>query len=90
MAVSDHAWHALSGDAVLQAQGSTHDGLTRVEARLRLERTGRNRIAPTRPEPAAAVLWRQLSSPLILVLIAAGTLALALGELTDGGSCSPS
>ncbi|HEY6692218.1 MAG TPA: HAD-IC family P-type ATPase [Solirubrobacteraceae bacterium] len=82
--MSDHAWHALSGDAVLQAQGSTHDGLTRVEARLRLERTGRNRIAPTRPEPAAAVLWRQLASPLILVLIAAGTLALALGELTDG------
>jgi calcium-translocating P-type ATPase len=84
MAMPDHAWHALDRDAVLQAQGSRHDGLSSTEARVRLERTGRNRIAPTRPEPAATVLWRQLSSPLILVLIGAGVLALALGELTDG------
>jgi calcium-translocating P-type ATPase len=37
-----------------------------------------------RPEPASVLLWRQLSSPLILVLIASGVVALALGELTDG------
>ena len=37
-----------------------------------------------RPEPVAVLLWRQLSSPLIVVLIASGTLALALGEVADG------
>ena len=30
------------------------------------------------------LLWRQLSSPLILVLIASGAVALALGEVADG------
>jgi calcium-translocating P-type ATPase len=80
----DQAWHALTGDAALEAQRSGYDGLSSTDVRLRLERTGRNRIAPARAEPAAAVLWRQLSSPLILVLIGAGALALALGEVTDG------
>jgi magnesium-transporting ATPase (P-type) len=37
-----------------------------------------------RPEPVAVLLWRQLSSPLILVLIASGVVALALGEMADG------
>ena len=37
-----------------------------------------------RPEPARVLLWRQLSSPLILVLIASGAVALALGEIADG------
>jgi calcium-translocating P-type ATPase len=32
----------------------------------------------------AVLLWRQLSSPLILVLIASGVVALALGEMADG------
>ena len=43
-----------------------------------------NRIAPERREAAAAVLWRQLTSPLVVVLIAAGLVALALGELAVG------
>jgi len=81
---ADAHWHALEGgDAVVAVDGRL-EGLSTEEARARLERFGPNRIAPTRPEPAAVVLWRQLSSPLILVLIAAGAVALALGELTDG------
>ena len=30
------------------------------------------------------LLWRQLASPLIVVLLAAGAVALALGEIADG------
>ena len=83
-AMAEPAWHALGGQAVLDAQGSRSAGLSGAEAAARLDRHGPNLIAPAQPERAVTVLWRQLSSPLILVLIGAGALALALGELTDG------
>ena len=81
---ADAHWHALDGDDALAAVGSRPGGLSSADASARLERVGPNRIAPMRPEPAAVLLWRQLSSPLILVLIASGIVALALGELADG------
>jgi calcium-translocating P-type ATPase len=80
----ERPWHALAGPDALAAQGSAPDGLSGAEAAARLAAAGPNRIAPARGEPAVAVLWRQLSSPLIVVLVVAGALALALGELTDG------
>jgi calcium-translocating P-type ATPase len=82
--VDDAHWHALEADHALAAVDSGPEGLTSAEAQARRERFGPNRIAPMRPEPARTLLWRQLSSPLILVLVAAGVVALALGELTDG------
>jgi calcium-translocating P-type ATPase len=84
MAMADPHWHALDAGDALAALDSRCDGLSAAEARARLEGVGPNRIAPMRPEPVAVLLWRQLSSPLIVVLIAAGAVALALGELADG------
>ena len=82
--VADAHWHALNGEDALAAVESRAGGLSTAEASARLERFGPNRIAPMLPEPVTVLLWRQLSSPLILVLIAAGAVALALGEVTDG------
>ena len=78
------AWHALDGEEALATLESGPEGLTEADAEARLARHGPNRIAPERREPAAAVLWRQLTTPLMVVLIAAGLVALALGELADG------
>ena len=84
VAAAEPHWHALDGgDALAEVEGR-RDGLSSAEARARLERVGPNRIAPMRPEPARELLWRQLSSPLIVVLIASGAIALALGEAADG------
>ena len=77
-------WHALDGDAVLGALQSHPNGLSSPEATARLEREGSNRIAPAKPESVATLLLRQLSNPLIVVLIVAGGVAVALGEVTDG------
>jgi calcium-translocating P-type ATPase len=82
--VADAHWHALEGDDALAAVDSRPDGLSATEADARRERFGPNRIPSMRPEPVRVLLWRQLSSPLIIVLIASGVVALALGELTDG------
>jgi len=84
VAAAEPHWHALDAGDALAAQDSRPDGLSTAEALARLERVGPNRIAPARPESVAVLLWRQLSSPLIVVLIAAGVVAVALGELADG------
>ncbi|HET9740414.1 MAG TPA: HAD-IC family P-type ATPase [Solirubrobacteraceae bacterium] len=84
MPAAEPHWHALDGgDALAEVKGR-REGLSSAEAHARLERVGLNRIAPMRPEPARVLLWRQLSSPLIVVLIASGAVALALGEVADG------
>ncbi len=82
--MADDRWHALDGSDVLRSVGGDPGGLSAAEAAARLAREGPNRVAPMRPEPVTALLWRQLSSPLILVLLAAGLIALALGEIADG------
>jgi calcium-translocating P-type ATPase len=82
--MADVRWHALDGSEALRTVGSDPDGLSPAEAAARRERAGPNRVAPMRPERVTALLWRQLSSPLILVLLAAGVVALALGEIADG------
>jgi calcium-translocating P-type ATPase len=84
VATPEAHWHALDAGDALAAVDSRAGGLSGAEARARLERVGLNRIAPMRPEPARVLLWRQLSSPLIVVLIASGAVALALGEVADG------
>lgn len=82
--MADAHWHALDVGDALAAVESRRDGMSTAEARTRLERYGPNRVAPTPPEPLSRLLWRQVSSPLILVLLAAGVIALALGEVADG------
>ena len=77
-------WHATSRTAVLAALGSGGKGLTAEEAQSRLARAGPNRLPEATGPSAARLLRAQVRSPLILALVAAGALALALGEWEDG------
>ncbi len=77
-------WHALSGGDVLEALGSSGEGLTDPEAHERLGVHGPNVLQRRRREGALAALWRQIHDPIIWVLIGAGTLALSLGRAVDG------
>jgi calcium-translocating P-type ATPase len=77
-------WHARSEEEVLGALGVSEEGLSADEARLRLARTGPN-VLPTTPRPsAAALLLRQVKSPLLYALLASAAVAVALGEIEDG------
>jgi Ca2+-transporting ATPase len=64
--------------------GSSVQGLSEEEARQRLERHGPNELKRESGEGALQVLWRQVNSPLIWVLIASAVLAIVLGKVTDG------
>ncbi len=76
-------WHCLDAAEALAAVDATPDGLTQAEAERRLEQSGPN-VLPSEPPPGwFAIGLRQLRSPLIYVLLAAATVALALGDVTD-------
>ncbi|HZI10824.1 MAG TPA: HAD-IC family P-type ATPase [Myxococcus sp.] len=77
-------WHALPAERVLSQVESSEDGLTDEQARARLERHGPNVLKREKGEGALKLLWRQVNSPLIWVLIASAVLAIAMGKVTDG------
>ena len=86
MAATAHPWHELPVAAVETTLGVRCDsGLTAAEAAVRLASHGPNslRLRPARPA------WRrfldQLTQPIVLVLIIAGTVTAALGEGVDAG-----
>ncbi len=59
-------------------------GLTQAEAARRLVDDGPNELAaPPRPS-VLGMLWHTVTEPFILVLVAAGALAVILGETRDG------
>ncbi|QSQ12894.1 cation-translocating P-type ATPase [Myxococcus landrumensis] len=77
-------WHALPPERVFEQLGSEAGGLTDEQARERLSRHGPNVLQRQKGEGALKLLWRQVNSPFIWVLIVSAVLAVALGKLTDG------
>ena len=59
-------------------------GLDGAEAERRLRAVGSNVTGARGGEPAVRVLVRQLSNPLIVVLLVSGVVAIALGDYVDG------
>ncbi|WP_281256686.1 cation-transporting P-type ATPase [Melittangium boletus] len=70
-------------DAVFDSVGSLHDGLSESEARVRLERHGPNVLQRVSDEGPLKLLWRQVNNPFIWGLLAAASLTIALGKVTD-------
>lgn len=56
---------------VLKAQGTTEAGLTSAEAKERLEKNGPNKLAEGKKTPLIVRFLKELSDPMILILIAA-------------------
>jgi len=77
------SWHSLAPDEALRALGSDREGLSEAEAAKRRERYGAN-ILPRAARPGwIAILLRQFANPLVLLLIAAASVSLAIGEVED-------
>jgi len=81
--VEERLWHREPSGEVLNALGTTAQGLTDSEADERLERYGLNRL----PEPArkSALLrfFRQFHNILIYVLLGSAAITAGLGHLVD-------
>lgn len=77
------AWHALEAPAVLEALGTSSEGLSEEEARRRLQVHGANVLEGRKGDGPLRVLWRQLDNPLIWVLLGSAALAAVLGKGLD-------
>jgi P-type Ca2+ transporter type 2C len=79
-------WHARPVDEVLSRLEVAPAGLSTDEARRRLERYGENRIAVAKAESIWRILFRQLRSVVVLLLIAAAGVAWAIGDPIDSAA----
>lgn len=78
------SWHTLTADAAFNALASNESGLSPEQASERLQQYGPNQIKRKPKDSVLQLLWRQINNPLIWVLLGSGTLAVALGKMTDG------
>jgi len=71
--------HQLDGEEVLQRLGATLDqGLDGAVARQRLASVGPNELVERGGRTLWQIVWEQISSSMIVVLVVAGMLALLL------------
>jgi magnesium-transporting ATPase (P-type) len=80
----ENAWHSIEPESALRELQSAGAGLDAEEAQKRLEVLGPNVLPRGEGESPLVLLWRQINSPLIWVLIAAAGLAIAMGKGADG------
>lgn len=91
MTMREAPWHAMPVDRVREALGlpaapspdGLAHGLSEAEARARLAATGPNRFQAIRPVPLAAILLRQFTGTLILLLVVAAGISFATGDRLD-------
>ncbi|WP_218014136.1 cation-translocating P-type ATPase [Rubellimicrobium roseum] len=77
-------WHTLEADEALAAQGSDGvKGLSSARATDRLRQAGPNEVQDGGERTVWHILWEQVSSVLILILVFAGGLAAVLGKQVD-------
>ena len=79
-----HTWHALPASEVLTILGAhAEHGLSRAEARRRLALVGPNRVGEVRDAPLWRLLLDQFRSLVVLLLLAAASVAALLGERAE-------
>jgi Mg2+-importing ATPase len=68
---------------LMRRLGTGEQGLSSAMAQERLRRFGKNEVADERPLSRTLVLWNQLRSPLLLLLLFAALVSAATGQWTD-------
>ena len=82
--MQDNAYWHLTTTEVLEELGTDEErGLSAAEAATRLTTFGRNTFEVKKGADKLAILLRQLTSPLILVLIVAGVVTIAIAHYRD-------
>jgi len=81
--IDEQDWHALEVEDILQTLESDRSGLSKTEARKRLERFGPNELVKKRGVSPWMLFLEQFKSFLIIILLIAVTLSAVLGEVVD-------
>ncbi|MEI7512517.1 MAG: HAD-IC family P-type ATPase [Candidatus Uhrbacteria bacterium] len=83
--VTPQAPWSLPVEAIIKTLGKFKDGLTQKEATLRLKIQGRNTLPGRSRATSATLVFKQLKSPLIAILLIAGGVSIALSEYINAG-----
>jgi Ca2+-transporting ATPase len=82
----DHEWHALQADAVMKHLKVRNEGLSSEEAAQRLAHYGANLLNEA-PRPGfLAILWAQLNSFVVILLIVASVISALLGDYVEAAA----
>lgn len=84
-ALDGKPWHTLTIETALDRLGLSQGGITTAEANSRRERYGPNELQENGGRTVWHILWEQVSSVMIVILLIAGVLAL----LFKGGGGPP-
>jgi len=76
-------WYQKTVEEVITRVGSSHTGLTALAASTRLREIGSNEIPRTRGASLGRLFLRQVSNPLVVVLLLAGALSVSVGHALD-------
>ena len=80
-------WHAISADEALQKLETPEErGLTSVEAERRLKQFGPNQLLEKKRRTFLQMVFEQLKSFVIILLISAAIISGVLGEYIDAGA----
>lgn len=76
-------WHTHSGSDVLNTLNSRSEGLSPEEAKERLKEEGENVLIEKGVKSPWAILWEQVSSIMVIILVIAAALSAVLGDYQD-------
>ena len=68
---------------VVENLGSSKDGLTKEEAKKRLEKDGPNKLKEEKPVPLVVRFLKELADPMIIILIVAAAVSGVLAAIEN-------
>ncbi|GAB4367486.1 MAG: HAD-IC family P-type ATPase [Elainellaceae cyanobacterium] len=78
-------WHAICTEDLFSTLHANANGLSEIEAQLRLEQVGANCLPQPSPPSGWQILLRQFCSPLIYILGLAAVVSGIMGDFKDAG-----
>jgi len=77
------SWHSLGTNNVIKETKTSNNGLSEKEAQKRIKKFGLNKLEDEKPLSRLRLFLEQLKSPLIYILVIAGTITFVLKDFTD-------
>jgi P-type Ca2+ transporter type 2C len=79
-------WHRRDAETVLDELESSMDGLDAASVAQRRDEVGTNELQETAATSPLVLIWGQISSVMVLILIGAAVLSLLLGKYLEAGA----
>lgn len=76
-------YYSVGIDEILQKFNTTREGLSDKEAEKRLKENGYNELRNKKPKTILELVWKELTDPMILILLGAVVLSVVLHEWVE-------